>query len=240
MLLAGVVMTKVILIFLLFCQFATAGADYNTREKTNLIGATGEAFDLNNQTLRYREYHYYSDDNLSHKVLYRDADDTLMVEKNIDYSSGFTTPEYTLLIGPEKKRASVQWQNNELKLQDVEGATVMIQASRPLVIDAGFDHYVRENWLQLTAGKTLKFNFPLVNRSTLAKLRIKKSSCSYKSDTDVCFTLEVSNWLLRILLDPIELGYSPESKALLRYRGLSNIEDEQGRGMVVDIHYNYD
>tara|TARA_B100000809_G_scaffold265140_1_gene323047 strand:- start:4204 stop:4905 length:702 start_codon:yes stop_codon:yes gene_type:complete len=233
-------MTKVILIFLLCCSFASASADVNTRGETNLVGAIGEAFDLNNQALRYREYHYYSDDKLSHKVLYRDADGIFMVEKNIDYRSGFTTPEYALLVGPEQNRASVQWQENQLKLQDVKGAPVTMAVSYPLVIDAGFDHYVRENWLQLTAGNTLEFYFPLVNRSTLAKLRIKKSSCSYKTETDICFSLEVSNWLLRLLLDPIELGYSAESKLLRRYRGLSNIEDVQGKGMIVDIHYSYD
>tara|TARA_B110000116_G_scaffold272075_1_gene295089 strand:+ start:8135 stop:8836 length:702 start_codon:yes stop_codon:yes gene_type:complete len=232
-------MTRVILIFLLCCPFASVSADVNTPGTTNFVGAIGEAFDLNNQTLRYREYHYYSDDKLSHKVLYRDADDILLVEKNIDYRSGFTTPEYALLVGPEQHRASVQWQKNQLKLQDVEGAPVTMEVSHPLVIDAGFDHYVRENWLRLTAGNTLEFYFPLVNRSTLAKLRIKQSSCSYKTETNVCFRLEVSNWLLRLLLDPIELGYSAESKLLLRYRGLSNIEDVQGRGMVVDIHYSY-
>ena len=233
-------MTKVILFFLLSCPLSLVCAEVKNQVSTNIVGAVGEAFDLNNQSLRYREYHYYSDDNLSHKVLYRDADDTVIVEKIIDYRSGLITPEYTLLVGAEQQRASVQWKNNQLKLQDIEGTSVMLETSHPLVIDAGFDHYVRENWLQLIAGKTLKFYFPLVNRSTLAKLRIKKSSCSYKTATDVCFTLEVSNWLLRLLLDPIELGYSPDSKALLRYRGLSNIEDEQGRGMVVDIHYSYD
>ena len=232
-------MIRFIFVLVLCCPFSLVAADINSRGKTNLVAAVGEAFDMNDQSLRYREYHYYSDDNLSHKVIYRDADNTLMAEKNIDYRSGFNTPEYALLVGPEQHRSSVQWQKDQLKLHRAGGDLVQLEATYPLVIDAGFDHYVRENWLQLTAGDTLHFYFPLVNRSTLAKLRIKKSFCSYNTSTDTCFRLEVSNWLLRLLLDPIELGYSTESMSLTRYRGLSNIEDQQGKGMVVDIHYSY-
>jgi hypothetical protein len=49
----------------------------------------------------------------------------------------------------------------------------------------------------------------------------------------------MNNWLLRMLVAPIELGYDARLKRLTRYRGLSNIGDGQGNGLVVDIRYNY-
>ena len=42
-----------------------------------------------------------------------------------------------------------------------------------------------------------------------------------------------------MLVTPIELGYDAKLKRLTRYRGLSNIGDGKGEGLVVDIRYNY-
>jgi hypothetical protein len=49
----------------------------------------------------------------------------------------------------------------------------------------------------------------------------------------------MNNWLLRMLVAPIELGYDAKLKRLTRYRWLSNIGDGKGEGLVVDIRYNY-
>ena len=73
----------------------------------------------------------------------------------------------------------------------------------------------------------------------MVSLRVKSSLCSYETDADQCFTLEASNWLYRILSSPIELGYDQDQLRLARYRGLSNINDERGKGLMVDIRYSY-
>jgi len=113
-------------------------------------------------------------------------------------------------------------------------------AKKPVVIDAGFDGFIRGNWEKLVAGDTLELQFPLAYRSSMVSLRVKASACSYETDgADQCFTLEASNWFYRMLSSPIELGYDPEQLRLARYRGLSNINDEQGKGLVVDIKYSY-
>jgi hypothetical protein len=44
---------------------------------------------------------------------------------------------------------------------------------------------------------------------------------------------------LRILVKPIELGYDKEARRLTRFRGLSNIGDANGNGLVVDIKYDH-
>jgi hypothetical protein len=42
-----------------------------------------------------------------------------------------------------------------------------------------------------------------------------------------------------MLASPIELGYDSSLMRLNRYRGLSNINDDNGDGLVVDIKYQY-
>lgn len=222
---------------LLICLFAVSSALVSA-EPSHSPRVIGEAYDLSDQVLKYREYHYYSDEDLTHQVVYRDSNELLMVEKTIDYRSGLTTPEFSQSYSQSPQDISINWHNDDLKIKNSDSTNV-ISVKKPLVIDAGFDHFIREQWVQLTSGETLHFYFPLPKRSTLAKLRVKQSPCSYKTDTDTCFSLEVSNWLLRLLVDPIELGYAYNTKELMRYRGLSNIEDDQGQGLVVDIHYHY-
>lgn len=222
---------------ILMCLFAVCSALVSA-ESTNSARVIGEAYDLYGQELKYREYHYYSDEGLTHQVVYRDSDDKIMVDKTIDYRSGLTTPEFSQSHSQTPHDISISWYEDDLKIKNSDSSNV-ITVKKPLVIDAGFDHFIREHWLELTSGSTLHFYFPLPKRSTLAKLRVKQSTCSYKTDTDSCFSLEVSNWLLRLLVDPIELGYAGDTRSLMRYRGLSNIEDDQGQGLVVDIRYRY-
>ena len=82
--------------------------------------------------------------------------------------------------------------------------------------------------LALLAGQGMRFQFPFAARESLFALRISSSHCSYDSGADQCFRLELDNWILRALLDPIELGYDASLKRLARYRGLSNIGDANG------------
>ena len=78
-----------------------------------------------------------------------------------------------------------------------------------------------------------------MTRTALIELQVSASSCSFESENSQCFKLEISNWLYRMLSSPIELGYDRSEKHLIRYRGLSNIENESGVGLDVDIRYSY-
>lgn len=235
-------MSKLILALFILLPISTlleASPDIFINDKDIERVVVGEAFDIKNNVLLYREFHYYSNSDMNHRVIYRDPLDHLMVTKDIRYHTGLVTPEYSLTVANKSEKVSVVWYQGQLKFQRNDENFQLLKVSEPLVVDAGFDHYIRDNWKPLSNGETLEFYFPLVKRSTMAKLRVKSEDCTYSSVTDICYRLEVSNWLLRLLVSPIELGYNRDSKLLSRYRGLSNIEDDNGDGMVVDIHYHY-
>jgi hypothetical protein len=119
-------------------------------------------------------------------------------------------------------------------------ASVKPGATLPVVIDAGFDAFVRENWRSLVAGESMQFQFPFAARESLVELSIASASCSYATETDQCFSLQLNNWLLNLLADPIELGYDAKLQRLARFRGISNISNDEGEALAVDIHYRYD
>ena len=207
----------------------------------------GEAFSLDTQELLYRETHCQSDDQLNRKVLYKNPDGESIALKSIDYRNGLATPSFKQKHFQTGEETEVVVNGNQVTLSFTDSESQQKKKSfekhtysdLPLVIDAGFDAYIREQWDKLVSGEDQRFQFPLVTRSALIELKVSSAECSFEADNTQCFRLEMSNWLYRMLADPIELGYSQDQKRLLRYRGLSNIEDANGNGLNVDIRYDY-
>lgn len=222
---------------------AMSGAAANQSTK-NFVG---DAFALKSNDLVYRETHCGTQDELVSEVFYQLGDGTLIAHKSLDYQSGHMTPSFVQHNIQSKEKIEVSFDQQAISMsvkeQDNQASRstyrVIDTASKPIVIDAGFDGFIRGNWDKLVSGKTQEFQFPLASRASLVSLQVKPSVCSYESETDQCFTLEPSSWFSRLLTSPIELGYDSNLTRLTRYRGLSNINDENGQGLVVDIKYRY-
>ena len=229
--------------FCLLCSgwFAMANAE------TSQSFSVGEAFAMDSEELLYRETHCQNDDNLKRIVFYNNPEGESIAYKSIDYRNGFSTPSFEQISFHTGEKTAVTIDDNVVTLSYTDSNNEQTQkrfeknkySDLPMVIDAGFDAYIRENWDNLVSGVQQKFQFPLVTRSALVELQVSASNCSYQTKDNQCFKLEMSNWLYRMLASPIELGYSRQNRQLMRYRGLSNIEDENGDGLNVDIRYAY-
>lgn len=213
----------------------------------NVGHAIGEARDLDSDEFLYREIYCANGNPDELEVIYRNEAGVLLARKLLDYRSGPTTPSFVQQNFYSSEVIEVGLQADKVTmtvLDAVNSEPKKVSATQtdgklPIVIDAGFDEFVRSNWDSLVGGAKKSFLFPFAERDKLVELRIKPAACTYPSATDQCFKLELSNWFVRMLVDPIELGYDPEQRRLTRYRGLSNIGDGKGNGSVVDIRYNY-
>jgi hypothetical protein len=229
-----------------FAALASSGLVQASRADAAAVHTIGTAYDLRSDKPLYSEAHCVTGDALEREVIYRDAGERLIAHKTLDYRTGQATPSYVQrnFYAGESITVALREDTLEMTVGDLAGAgetaSARLDGEKPLVIDAGFDAFVRENWDTLVAGQTLRFEFPFAARESLFALRIGPSQCSYDTSTDQCFRLELDNWVLRALLDPIELGYDAGHKRLARYRGLSNIGDGAGEGQVVDIRYRYE
>ena len=232
---------RVLWCFLSWSSLAIANAE------TTRSFSVGEAFSINSEKLLYRETHCQSEDKLKREVLYKNPDGKSIAYKSIDYGNGFSTPSFKQTNFQTSEETEVTVDKNIVTLSFTDANREQKQktfeknafSDLPMVIDAGFDAYIRENWDSLVSGEQQQFQFPLVTRSALIELQASASSCSFESENSQCFKLEISNWLYRMLSNPIELGYERSQKQLIRYRGLSNIENESGIGLDVDIRYSY-
>ncbi|MFT5219740.1 MAG: hypothetical protein ACI9LO_001876 [Planctomycetota bacterium] len=233
--------SRVLVFMALSLQMSTLQAsDFN-------LYSQGEAFQLNSDSLLYRETHCEALNGKSQEVIYKNSRDELIAFKTLDYSTGNLSPSFLQYnYGRDQsvevlvKESSVSMVVKNTALSKIESSNdAKIDQRIPVVVDAGFDRYIKQNWDALVSGEQKQFQFPLASRSSLIELRVGSASCNYQSETDQCFKLEMANWLYRMLVDPILLGYDADQKRLMRYRGLSNIEDKNGDGLIVDIHYRY-
>lgn len=219
----------------------------NTHD-TKTLTYKGNAYDLNDShKLLYTETHHLTLVNGKpsvRRVAYRSATKQLIVEKTNQYQQNSATPEFELQDLRTGYREQARFsRNGDLILTLQENGQAQEQSHRidslpsHLIIDAGFDSFVRQHWSELEAGKSVTFSFASVARLDLIDFRLLKKDSNKEQ---LVLSMRLKSRLLAWLLDPIELTYDRQSKRLLRYRGLGNIQDSQGNAYHVDIRYQYE
>ena len=192
-------------------------------EEYSAPNVVGTAYDRTSGIFLYTERHFCSADRLSCKVEYRDSFGAMIAEKKLDYRLS--------LIGPA------------LEIKDYRQAlelSVPASEREELVIDAGFDNFVRSRWDELISGNSVQFPFLGVGFDKPINMRAIREKPANCDDDKVCLSIGLNSWLLGMLVDPIKLSYSRESRELLWFSGISNIVGESGETLSVDIHYQYE
>ena len=192
-------------------------------EEYSAPNVVGTAYDRNSGNFLYTERHFCSADSLSCKVEYRDSFGAMIAEKKLDYSLS--------LIGP-----ALVINDYRLALE----LSVPASEREDMVIDAGFDNFVRSKWDELISGNDVQFPFLGVGFDKPIYMRAFREKPANCNDDKVCLSIGLNSWLLGMLVDPIELSYSRESRKLLWFSGISNIKGESGETLSVNIHYQYE
>lgn len=188
----------------------------------NAMSVVGEAYDVENGELRYREIYRCSTAGDRCVVEYEDPAGELIARKVVDYQRSLHSPS--------------------LQVQDLrQGTTVSIEGDsrEEVVIDAGFDNYVRLRWDDLMGGMTVRFPFLVVGREKPLKMTASKMEPAACPAQRMCFRVALDNWLLGKLLTPIRLEYDADNRRLLQFEGVSNIRDVDGKSQRVRIDYRY-
>ncbi|MFV8816482.1 hypothetical protein [Haliea sp. E17] len=187
------------------------------------LQAVGTAVDAENGELRYREYHSCEPGNVDCSVEYREPGGELIARKQLDYSAAPSAPSLLFEDRRLGERIAVDAENFP------EG----------VVIDAGFDNFVREKWPVLAAGKPVTFRFlPAGRDSALAMLAWADEQADCPAER-LCLNVRPKNWLVALVGGELQLVYSRAARRLLEYRGVSNIPAADGAAQNVVIRYEY-
>ncbi len=104
-----------------------------------------------------------------------------------------------------------------------------------LVVDAGFDHFIRANWRALTDGDAVGFSVLAPTRGESYDF-VAEPAPDKLAGADYSFRIRPAGMLMRVLVDPIRLGYRDDG-FLSHYAGLGNIRRNQDENHVVSIRY---
>ena len=115
--------------------------------------SVGTAYDRGSRQLLYEEHHFISSDGMTHRVEYFEPDGDVLAIKTLDYTSGDSTPSFRQEQYSIGEVLAARFNGDELVLSRNESRkTLEHESDLPLVIDAGFDRFVRERWVELLAG----------------------------------------------------------------------------------------
>ncbi len=186
--------------------------------------ALGRAFDQSDGHLLYSEHYQCQPDATRCTVDYQTPGGETFAYKRLNYGTRLWAP-------------SVQFEDYRLQ----ERVTIDASAHDPeLVIDAGFDHFVRQHWAVLSGGETVHFRFLPTSLSKAVSMRATLDARSTCEPDQLCLRVEPDSWLIRWIGGAIRLVYSKQQRRLLEFAGTSNIPDARGNSQEVRILYHYE
>jgi hypothetical protein len=133
--------------------------------------------------------------------------------------------------------------NNEVKVytrkdKESELEQKVLSPEEPFVIDGGLTYFFIKNWNRLMNNETVEFNFIAPARLDYFRFRVSKNSIiNLGARRGLQLKLEINSFILRAFVDPVYITYDLETKKILSYKGISNINNEQGKSYSVQIDY---
>jgi hypothetical protein len=169
---------------------------------------------------------------------------TVFAKKNLDYSKNKTSPNVM----------QIDERSGEIREAIMDDKNVMLHYKKRTYVsrtsldalDAGFNNYILANWEKLSEGKDLPIHFGSIAHQKNLALRVSKKpseKCKNKQNQGYvndlsCFSVEIDNRLLRLLIGGIQLTYDKQRR-LHEFDGTVNIEDDKQKSQNALIRYYY-
>lgn len=117
-------------------------------------------------------------------------------------------------------------------------------AQKDLVTGPTLNSFIVVNWPTLLSGATAYFHFPAMELQQSVRFRMYRNDASAHSrDGAVVLSMDTSNPLLRLIVDPVDLVIEERTRRIVEIHGKSLLEREvngKTENPVVDIYYEYE
>ncbi|WP_396623211.1 hypothetical protein [Marinobacter sp. W-8] len=178
---------------------------------------------------------------VDHQVSYRNPESgDEFASKSMSYNNSAFRPqvefrqpsfgEALTVTYPQEQSLNIVWQE---PAGDTREFTVPFD--QRLVVDSGFDYFVRANWEQVQQGESVEFRFLAPTRGEHYGFVLEPAT-SVKVNAEVTVQIRPTSLALRFLVDPIVLGYSSDG-ALTDYLGLTNLRQDAESNHIAHIRY---
>ncbi len=209
----------------------------------SLLAYRGEARTPVGGALLYVEEHLLrsNGEGLSERlVLYRCADGTPFARKQVDYGDPPFAPAFELIDARLDYREGLRREGEawivfggageraqQTPLKDVES----------IVVDAGFEPFLRQHWTQLQAGESVPIDFLVPSRARSYGFRLSKVE-ALEVDGAPASRLRLSlSGMLGLFAPAIDVIYRDADQWLLRFEGMTNIRESARKNVVAHIAF---
>lgn len=214
---------------------------------TTLQPRTGHAFDLETGALLYREVHEPIVENgrlLGDRVRYLDPGGATFARKRVDYRPNPVRPDFHLTderSGYEEGLEALADGGVRVFHRPVGADRLRndrIEPPAELVADAGFDIQIAREFERLRNGERIEMPFLVPSRGEWYRFRARPlRETEVLGEPALVIRMELSGWVGRMLTQSIDVSYHRDTRALLRYEGISNIRDGNGDSLRVRIDF---
>lgn len=205
----------------------------------------GEARDPERDTLLYEEHHLLREVEGRRRerlVLYRCPEGAIFARKRVEYGGTASAPEFAMEDGRFGYREGARRKGNvlgayvKMDASSAERSADVATTSR-LVIDAGFDEFVRANWDVLQRGDALPIDFLVPSRLDVLGFKLRRIGAARIGDAPASvFRLSLGG-LLRFFAPDIDVSYRDRDRRLMRFEGLTNIRVDRKDNLVARIDF---
>ena len=195
--------------------------------------------------VEYVEYHTvkYENGKVSEsQTIYYDANNKKIGELTSEYSFGpqFGSYDFRDIRAQYQDGAKVSqdriWLFRKKRPEDkIDEKYLSKEADQ--IVGQGFHQFIVHNLERIAEGEVIHIRLVLPSRLDQYEFRIRKRKI--KGDT-LYIRLEIDNWILRLFAPHIDVEYDLRTRHLLRYEGVSNLEDTSGNHKNVTITYSYE
>ncbi|MEZ5455571.1 MAG: hypothetical protein R3F04_05590 [Lysobacteraceae bacterium] len=203
----------------------------------------GDATDLDSGEWRYRERHLVQfDPDLSQRlIIYECADGTAFARKWIDYRRSTLAPDFVL---------------QDAARGTVEGAVLTASAASSFrfepdnvervhslspdeiqVVDAGFDVWIEQSWMELLEGGEQRVPLLIPSRGESYRFSVQaKTSAVLDHVEHTVVEARLASWI-GFWLPKIEVTYRLHDRWLRRFEGPTNLRDGDNQLLTVRIEF---
>jgi len=227
----------------------------NAPELPGDLWAIGTAWTQDGSEIQYFEYHYAQQPGLDLPTLveYRRPDGEVFARKQIDYSRSLIAPAIVqqdfrnnarvVTEHPEEAAARfirVGFQPHDSDRFQQNDVTARTQ----LIVDAGFNPFIQQNWEALLNGRRITSDFLVPARLDSVRIGITRTSaddCGPSAEELACFVIRPAGMLRVVgwLVEPLYIGYDMNTRRLQVFDGLSNLRDDAGEPRNALIRFEY-
>lgn len=213
-----------------------------------LVETRGDAVAIDSGTPLYTELHLLRRDGDAEReriVLYRCPDGRAFGRKTLDYGNAPAVPAFRMEDAHIGYVEGARREGNGFVAffgfaADGAPSEAAIAASPSLVIDAGFDAFIRAHWDALQAGDTLPMDFLVPSRSKAYAFKLAKiREDALQGAPASVFRLSLSG-VLGWFASDIDVTYRNGDRRLMRFEGLTSVRIDRRDNLPARIDFPLD